>query len=126
MTTAPPGLLASLRGFTATAVALLRTRLELFKVEAHEELGRIAALFASALLAVVLAVVGLGFAGALITVLLWDSHREATLAVIAFLFLGGAVAAFLNVRRLMRKGTQSFSASLAELRQDAAALKSGD
>ena len=126
MTPPSSGLFASLRGFSATAVALLRTRLELLKVEAHEEVGRIAALLASALLSVVLAVVGLGFAGALIAVVLWDSHREATLAVIAFLFIGGSVAAFLNVRRLMRKGAQSFSASLAELRQDAAALKPGD
>ncbi len=126
MSLTSPGLFASLRGFAATGLALLLTRLELLKIEAHEEAGRIAALLVAALLAALLAVVGVAFLAALVTVLLWDTHRVATLGIFALLFLGGSVAAILQARRLIRQGARSFSASLAELRQDAQALKSGD
>jgi uncharacterized membrane protein YqjE len=123
---ASPGLFASLRGFAATGLALLLTRLELLKVEAQEEVGRVAALLVAALLAALLAVVGIAFLAALVTVLLWDTHRVATLGVFALLFLGGSAAAILHARRLIRQGTRSFSASLAEIRQDATTLKPGD
>ena len=126
MSQTSPGLFASLRGFAATGLALLLTRLELLKVEAREEAGRIAALLVAALLAALLAVVGIAFLAALVTVLLWDTHRVATLGIFALLFLGGSVAAILHTRRLIRQGAQSFSASLAELRRDAHALKTGD
>ena len=126
MSLGSPGLFASLRGFAATGLALLLTRLELFKVEAHEEAGRIASLLVAALLAALLAVVGAAFLAALVTVLLWDTHRVATLGIFALLFLGASFAAVLHARRLVRQGARSFSSSLAELRQDAHALKSGD
>jgi uncharacterized membrane protein YqjE len=77
-----PGLLASLRGFATTSVALLRTRIELLKVEAQEEIARIAGLLAWAVASVLLGVFGLGFLAIFLTAASLAELRqdEATLA----------------------------------------------
>jgi uncharacterized membrane protein YqjE len=121
-----PGLFASLRGFTATSVALLRTRLELLKVEAQEETGRITGLLFWGVAAVLLGTAGVVFLSVFLTVLLWDSHRLLALGIFAALFLSAASVAIFTVLRLARQGSQLFAASLAELRHDEAALKSRD
>jgi uncharacterized membrane protein YqjE len=117
-----PGLFASLRGFTRTAVALVRTRLDLLRVEAQAEAGRLVGLLIWAIAAVLLAVAGLVFLAVFLTVLWWESHRLLALGIFAALFLAAAGVAVGSVLRLMRQGSQLFSASLAELRQDEAAL----
>jgi len=122
----PPGLFASLRGVAATSVALLRTRLELLKVEAQEEAGRFTGLLFWGLAAVLLGIAGFVFLSVFLTVLLWDSHRLLALGIFAALFLAAAAAATLPTLRLIRQGSQLFAASLAELHQDETALKTQD
>ncbi len=122
MTGTPAGLLASLRGLATTAVDLLRTRLELFKLEAQEEVGRLSGLLMWGIAAVLLAVVGATFLAVFLTVLLWDSQRLLALGIFSALFLGAAGLAIFMVLRLTRQGSQLFAGSLAELRRDAAAL----
>jgi uncharacterized membrane protein YqjE len=122
MNSAPAGLLASLRGFAATSVGLVRTRLELLKVETQEELGRIAGMLLWGIAAVLLLVVGLAFLAVFFTVLLWDSQRLLALGIFAALFLGAAGVAVGIALRLARQGSQLFAASLAELRRDAVVL----
>jgi uncharacterized membrane protein YqjE len=122
MSSSPAGLLASLRGFATTSVGLVRTRLELLKVEAQEEVGRIAGMLLWGISAVLLAVVGFTFLAIFVTVLLWDSHRLLALGVFAALFLVAAGVAITATLRLARQGSQLFAASLAELRRDAADL----
>lgn len=117
---------ASLRGFAATGIALVHTRLELLKVEAHEEVVRITALLMWGMLAVLLGVVGIAFLAVLVTVLFWESHRALTLGIFSALFLAGSAVAIATAQRLIRQGTQLFAASLTELRHDEAALRSGD
>lgn len=119
----PAGLFASLRGFATTGVALLRTRVELLKVEAQEEVGRIGGLLLWGIAAVLCGIVGLTFVAVLVTVLLWESQRVLALAVFATLFLGAAVVAVGIALRLARRGSQLFAASLAELRRDETALR---
>lgn len=119
----PSGLYSSLRGFAATSVALLRTRFELLKVEAQEEVGRLSGLLLWGIAAVLLGVVGLMFLAVFLTVLLWDSHRLLALGVFAALFLGAAAVAIGVALQLARRGSQLFAASLTELRRDEAALR---
>lgn len=114
----PAGLFASLRGFAATSVALLRTRFELLKVEAREEIGRLSGLLLWGISAVLLGIVGLTFLAVFLTVLLWESHRLLALGIFSALFLGAAIVAINIALRLARQGSQLFSASLAELRRD--------
>ncbi|MDP2107579.1 MAG: phage holin family protein [Rhodocyclaceae bacterium] len=122
MTDAPPGLFASLRGFAATAIVLLRTRVGLLKVEALEEVGRVRGMLLWGIAAVLLGVAGAVFLALFLTVLFWDSHRLLALGIFAALFIAAATMAVALALRLARQGSQLFVASLAELRQDEAAL----
>lgn len=121
-----PGLFSSLRGFATTSVALLRTRLELFKLEAQEEAGRVIALLLWGAAGVLLGIAGLVFLAVLMTVLLWDSHRLLALGIFTALFLAAAGMAIATALRLARQGSQLFAASLAELRRDESALNAAD
>jgi uncharacterized membrane protein YqjE len=122
MSNPPAGLLGSLRGFATTTVGLVRTRLELLKVETQEEVGRIAGMLLWGISAVLLAVIGLMFLAVFVTVLLWDSHRLLALGIFAALFLGAAGVAIAASLRLARQGSQLFATSLAELRRDTETL----
>ena len=122
MNSASPGLFSSLRGFATTSVALLRTRLGLLKLEAQEEIGRIASLLMWGVAAVLLGTAGLVFFAVFITVLLWDSHRLLVLGIFAALFIAATLMAVAMAVKLARRGSLLFSASLAELRRDEAAL----
>jgi uncharacterized membrane protein YqjE len=122
MSSPPESLLVSLRGFATTSVGLLRTRLELFRLETQEETSRITGLLFWGFVAALLAVIGVTLLAVFITVLLWDSHRLLALGVFTALFLAAAgVAAWLALR-LARQGSRMFAAILAELRRDEAAL----
>lgn len=125
MSDASPGLFASLRGFAATSVALVRTRLELLRIEAREEVGRLSGLILWGIAAVLLGVVGLVFLAVFITVLLWESQRLLALGIFTALFLFAATVSALSALRLARQKSQLFAASLAELRHDEDALKPG-
>lgn len=120
------GLFSSLRGFVTTGVALVRTRLELLKIESQEEAGRIAGLLLWGMAATLLGVAGVVFLAMFVTVLLWESHRVLALGIFSALFLSAAAVASLTALRLYRQGSRLFAASLAELRHDEDALKSGD
>ncbi len=117
------GLYSSLRGCAATSVALLRTRFELLRVEAREEVSRLAGLLLWGIAAVLLGVAGLVFLAVFLTVLLWDSQRLLALGIFSALFLGAAAVAIGMALRLARQGSQLFAASLAELRRDESALR---
>ncbi len=122
MSSPPEGLLVSLRGFATTAVGLLRTRIELLRLETLEETNRIAGLLLWGFVAALLAVVGVALLAVFVTVLLWDSHRLLALGVFTALFLAAAGVAAALALRLARQGSRMFAASLAELRRDEAAL----
>lgn len=124
MSAVSAGLLASLRGFAATAAGLARTRLELFRLELREEAGRLLGLALWGFAAVLLAVVGAVFVAVFLTVLFWDGHRLWALGLFSLLFVGAAAWSVSMVLGLARRGSNMFSASLAELRCDEAALKS--
>ncbi|MDP1526971.1 MAG: phage holin family protein [Rhodocyclaceae bacterium] len=117
-----PRLLASLRGFATTSVALLRTRLALFKVEAQEEADRLIGMLLWGVAATLLCIAGLVFLAVWLTVLFWEDHRLLALGIFTAVFLGGTAFAVSSVLRLARQGSQLFAASLAELQRDEAAL----
>lgn len=120
------GLFSSLCGFATTGVALVRTRLELLRVEAKEEVGRLSGLIWWGIAAVMLGVGGMLFLAVFITVLLWDSQRLLALGIFSALFLFAALIAGVMATRLARRPSQLFAATLTELHHDEAALKSGD
>lgn len=122
---APPGdggLGARLRGFGATVLAILQTRLELLSTEVQEEKVRLGGLLAWAAAAFFFLGFGAVLLALFLTVLLWDSHRLLALGVFAALFLFIGIAAAVIAARLASQGSHLFRASIAELAQDRAAL----
>ena len=118
------GTAARLRALLADVVELVQVRLELFTVEARQELARLAHVAALGALAVVLLSFGLIFLALFLTVLLWDSQRLLALGIFTTAFLGvGAVLALLAWQRL-RRGLRQFRASIQELRADRERLRS--
>ena len=121
----PPAqpLARTLKGMGGRVLALLQVRLELFGVEAREELNRLTELVAWVAVACVLGCLGVGFLAVLLTVALWDSHRLLALGLATTgLFIAGVWAATRAAGRL-RSGSRLFASSLAEIAQDREALR---
>lgn len=106
----------------ASALTLLRTRLELASIEWAEErerlLTRLGLLFAAVLL-VIFGVLGLGVLAA---VYFWDVQREAAVLIPTGLCIVTGLLLFYLSRRLGKTGALPFSATLAEFDKDRAAL----
>lgn len=114
---------SSLRGLASTILELVQIRLELFSVEAQEEVLRVGALLVYGAVAVAFLSLGVVLLALLITVALWDTHRLLALGIFTGLFLvSGGVAAWL-ARERVRSGTYLFSASVEELKQDREGLR---
>jgi uncharacterized membrane protein YqjE len=119
----PPGLVDSLSRLGRSALALLRTRLEILGSEIEEERIRFAGLaLAVAAIAFCLQMAVLLFV-AFLVVLLWDTHRLASLgAFAAFFLVAGVVGIFVLKRRLARR-PKLFASSLGELMKDEERLR---
>lgn len=116
-------LLESTQTLLDTVLGLLQTRIELLATEIEEEKLRLLGMVVFGASAFVLLSLGLVFASITITVLLWDEHRLLVLALMsAFFLIGGGITLFLTLRNRGQR-EQLFSASLAELKQDRAALR---
>lgn len=114
---------SSLRGLASTVLELVQIRLELFSIEAQEEVLRVGALLVYGAVAVAFLSLGVVLLALLITVALWDTHRLLALGIFTGLFLvTGGVAAWL-ARERVRSGTYLFSASVEELKQDREGLR---
>lgn len=114
---------SSVRGLASTLLELVQIRLELFSIEAQEEVLRVGALLVYGAVAVAFLSLGVVLLALLITVALWDTHRLLALGIFTGLFLViGGVAAWL-ARERVRSGTYLFSASVEELKQDRESLR---
>ena len=108
---------------SASAVALLRTRVELASVEFAEERERLKA--SIGLIAV--AVVAFGFAAIVVTfgiiAWFWDSHRYETIAIVALVYALVGVAALWRQASMRKTAPTPFAGSIDALRKDAEWLR---
>ena len=119
----PPGLAGSLSRLGRSALALLRTRLEILGTEIEEERIRFAALaLAVAAIAFCLQMAVLLFV-AFLVVLLWETHRLASLGTFAAFFLVAGVVGILVLKRRLARRPKLFASSLGELIKDEERLK---
>ena len=110
----------------ASALALLRTRIELVSVEFAQERERIkssAVLLAAAAVAFALTamVVTLG-----IIAWFWDDHRYAAIVIVALVYAAAGVAALVAHRRMRRTARIPFGATAEALRRDVEWLRARD
>ena len=121
-----PRLSESLHGIVDAGLQTVQTRLELLAVELQEEKLRLTGLALNTVLAGLLLGFGLVFLMVFLTVLFWEEHRLLALGISTAVCIGGGLIAASNAARAFRSGTKLFSASLAELARDRAALREPD
>ena len=127
MSSAPrPRLAESLHGIVDAGLQTVQTRLELLAIELQEEKLRLAGLALNAALAGLLLGFGLMFLLVFLTVLFWEEHRLLALGISTVICLIGGLLAASKAAHAFRSGTKLFSASLAELTRDRAALREPD
>jgi uncharacterized membrane protein YqjE len=119
----PPGLIGSIARLGRTALALLRTRLEILATEIEEERIRFAQLaLAIAAIAFCVQMAVLLFV-VLMVVLLWDSHRLFIVAVFSAGFLVAGIGLALWLRHRLKTRPRMFASTLGELGKDEDRLK---
>lgn len=116
------GLLASVRVLFSTLLGMARTRLELIATELEEERLHLARLLLYGFLALFFFGLGVLALSLLVIAAFWDTHRLAAITVVVVVYLGSAFLCVLGLRRQMRRKPRLFSATLAELDKDRAAL----
>ena len=119
----PPGLLALIRHFGATIVALIYTRIELIVTEVEEELQRGVVILVLAILALFFGVLSVLMLAVTLLVIFWDDHRVLVAALITVVFVAiTAVLGFFTQSRVRIK-PRFLAASIEELKRDRAFLE---
>jgi uncharacterized membrane protein YqjE len=118
-----PGLLASVRQFAATIIAVVYTRIELITTEVEEELQRGVIILLWSILALFFGALSILMVAVTLLVIFWDEHRTlvATLITVGFVCIT-VVMAFL-ARGYLKSKPRFMAASLEELKRDRAALE---
>jgi uncharacterized membrane protein YqjE len=123
---APAGLLASFRTLGDTLVASLQDRLELFSLELQEEKFRLIQIFLWISAAVFAGMMALVFASLTVVYLFWESARLAALGGLTALYAGALVAIIIGLRRYLARQPVPFAATLQEIKEDRACIRTGN
>lgn len=118
------GLIESAQSFVANLLDLGRTRFELFGTELREELARLATAVLGGLAVLILAALGLAFAGLALILYVSEANRLATAIGVALFFLLLAGVGGWILHRVVDTKPRAFDATIAELQNDLKAIKS--
>jgi uncharacterized membrane protein YqjE len=117
------GLFASLRRMLETLLALAHTRLELVSVEIEEQIGYAASVLLWSIAAIFFASLTVLLLALFIVIAFWDGHRLLAAGLVTAVVALIAVVAVLVVRARLRRRPRLLSATVSELKRDAAALE---
>jgi uncharacterized membrane protein YqjE len=117
------GLGNALSQLGASALAMLRTRLELATVEFTEERERAKEMLLLVLSTVLVALFALLFASVFIIAYFWDSYRLTAVGAVTGFYLALAVIFLIRLRQRMQQRHSPFAATLSQLEEDAEALR---
>jgi uncharacterized membrane protein YqjE len=117
------GIFDSLRALLDTVLAILHNRSELLTTELEEEATRLVGALVWGFAAVLAAIVGATFLGAMVLLFAPAEYRALLAAGLAILFLAIAAFGLFSVRRIVRAKPRPFDASLTELEKDLHRLK---
>jgi uncharacterized membrane protein YqjE len=118
----PLGLLASIRHFGVTIVALIQTRAELVATEFEEEVQRGFVIFLWMMLALLFGTLSVLMLAVTLLVIFWDAHRVLAAVLITVTFVLTTVGTALLARTQWRSKPHFMATSLDELRRDRASL----
>jgi len=117
-TDAPPGLIATVRSWLATWVALLKTRLELLSADLEEQRQSLSKIVLLGVASIFCLSFGLLLLTLFIVVCFWDTHRLAVLGGFTLLYLGAGVSAAVVMRNQVKNKPKFLATTLAELSKD--------
>ena len=123
-TQASTGVLASLRGLAANAVAITHTRLQLLASDLEEQRLRALDMIVLGAIAFFCGAISVLLVSAWIVVALWDQYRLITLGILAAAYFIGCVIALVRLKAKMLARPHLFAASLTELQRDEDLLRS--
>lgn len=122
-TPAYPGLLGALRGLGDGLLGTLQDRLELLALDLHEEKLRLIRIFVWISAAVFTGMLAILFASITLVYLFWDSARLVALGGFAALYTGAFTFILLAFRRYLAAEPRPFAATLRELAEDRACIR---
>jgi uncharacterized membrane protein YqjE len=117
------GFVKSLRALTDGLLASVQDRLELFAVELHEEKFRLIQIIVWISAAIFAGGMALTFASITLVYLFWDSARLTVLGGLTLLYTGALVAVVVAFLRYLARQPRPFAASLQEIKQDRACIR---
>ena len=117
------GYLHSLRTLGDGFLASVQDRLELFSVELLEEKFRLIQTFIWISAAVFTGMMTITFASLTLVYLFWESARLVALGGLTVLYTGALVAVIIAFRRFLARQPNPFAATLRELGEDRACIR---
>ncbi len=122
---AAPGLLSSLRTLGDGLMASVQDRLELFSLELQEEKFRLIQTFIWISAALFTGMMTVMFASLTLVYFFWESARLAVLGGLTLLYAGSLVAIIIAFRRYLARQPKPFAATLEEIGEDRACIRTG-
>jgi uncharacterized membrane protein YqjE len=117
------GVIGAMAQLGASALAMLRTSIELASVEFAEARERIKDMVLLAAVGIVLGLFALLFASLFVIACFWDSYRLAAVGGVTLFYIAITVLVFARLRKISRDAPAPFAATLEELEHDAAGLR---
>ena len=125
-TPVPTGFLASFRALGDVLLATVSDRLELFSVELQEEKFRLIRIFLWISAGIFAGMMAVTFASLTLVYLFWESARLAVLGGLAAFYGGALVAIIIAFRRFLSRQPQPFAATLQEIKEDRACIRTAN
>jgi uncharacterized membrane protein YqjE len=123
-TTPPPeGYLGSLRSLGDALLASVQDRLRLFTVELQEEKFRLVKTFIWISAAVFSGVMAITFVSLTLVYLFWESARLAVLGGLALIYTAALITIIIAFRRYLARQPDPFAATLQEIGEDRACIR---
>jgi uncharacterized membrane protein YqjE len=123
-TSRSPSVLSSLRSLGDGLLASVQDRLELISIELQEEKLRLIQTFIWISAAVFSGLLAIVFASLTLVYLFWDSARLAVLGGLALFYAATLVAVVVAFRRYLARQPNPFAATLEEIGEDRACIRS--
>ncbi len=125
-TPAPAGFLDSFRALGDGFLGAAQDRLELFSVELQEEKFRLIQIFIWISAAVFAGMMAITVASLTLVYLCWENARLAALGGLTLLYTATLVAIVVAFRRFLARQSKPFAATLQEIGEDRACMRSGN
>lgn len=123
VTPARAGFFSSLRSLGDGFLASVQDRIKLFTVELQEEKFRLIQTFVWISAAVFAGMMAITFASLTLVYLFWESARLAVLGGLTVLYAGALVVIIIAFRRYLARQPNPFAATLHEIGEDRACIR---